>query len=508
VCSIYNVELINLKIITIILLSLLIISCADNAPKELQEKILVNIADQATISVNEFLRRAEYVPRPDYCKANTYLHKKIILNSLIAEKILALEARKDSILKDNIEFELFVKGHKEQAMRQYMHHIEATKKVVMEEKEIIDAYKYAGREYQINYFTLDDSSDAKKVQRELKKNPKLFNEIYSRTTEDKSTVPKRNVKWNSNEPIMMFNALFLDDLKKDQVLEPIKVNEKNFVFIKILSWTNDLAITEKQIQERQNVVTEKLAKIKASDIWDKRVEQIMLNKRMDFNKDVFYKLSDLLYEVYFPSVEEKRDDAIDKLWRKDEQAPKSIQNMSDEDLLNESFFSVDGKVWTVRDFHTELMSHPLVFRNKHMSSKDFPKEFRFAIADLVRDHSVTQKAYEAGYDNINIVKRNISMWEDTFLALNKKHKYLDSVKEKRSFAENYHKILKETLNPYINELQKKYYKKIKLDFDTFEKITLSSIDLYVKYDDLPYQDVVPLFPVITTDHLIEYVDKM
>lgn len=499
-----------MKIVTIILFSLLIISCADKTPKELQEKILVNIADKATISVNEFLRRAEYVPRPDYCKANTYLHKKIILNSLIAEKILALEAEKDTILKNNIEFERFIKGHKEQAMRQYMHHVESTDKVVLEKKEIINAYKYAGREYQISYFTLDDSSDAQKAQRELIKNPKLFNEIYSRATGDTSAVPKREVKWNSNDPKIMFQALFLDDLKKDQVLEPIKVNEKNFVFIKILSWTNDLAITEKQIQERQNNVAEKLTTIKASDIWDKRVEQIMRNKRMDFNKDVFYKLSDLLYEVYFPSVEEKRDDAIDKLWRKDEdeQAPKSIQNMSDEDLLNEPFFSVDGKVWSVRDFHKELMSHPLVFRSRHMSSKNFPREFRLAVADLVRDHCVTEKAYEAGYDNITIVKRNMSMWEDTFLALNKKHKYLDSVKEKRSFAENYHEILKETLNPFINELQKKYYKKIKLDFDTFEKISLSSIDLYVKYNDLPYQDVVPLFPVITTDHLIEYLDKM
>ena len=488
----------------------MIISCGDKTPKELQEKILVNIADQVTISVNEFLRRAEYVPRPDYCKANTYLHKKIILNSLIAEKILALEAEKDSTLKDNIEFERFIKGHKEQAMRQYMHHVEATEKVVLEEKEILDAYKYAGREYQIAYFTLDESSSAKKAQRELKKDPKVFNEVYSQVTGDTSAAPQRKVIWNSYEDKMIHHALFSNNLKKDQVLGPIKVNENNFVFIKILTWTNDLAITEKQIQERLDHVTEKLTQIEASDIWDKRVARIMRGKRMDVNEDVFYKLSDLLYEVYFPSAEKKRDDAINVLWNRDEdeQAPKSIQNMNDEDLLNEPFFSVGGKVWTVKDFHAELMSHPLVFRNTQMTSKEFPKEFRLAIADLIRDHYVTQKAYEAGYYNINIVKRNVNMWEDTFLALNKKHQYLDAVKEKRSFTENYHKILKETLNPYINELQKKYYKKIKLDFDAFEKITLTSIDLYVKYDGQPYQDVVPLFPVITDDHSIEYVNKM
>lgn len=327
-----------MKITTSILLSLLIISCGDKTPKELQEKILVNIADQATISVNEFLRRAEYVPRPDYCKANTYLHKKIILNSLIAEKILALEAKKDSTLKNNIEFEYFIKGHKEQAMRQYMHHVEATEKVVLEKKEILNAYKYAGREYQITYFTLDDSLSAKKAQHEFKKNPNVFNEVYFQVTGD-SSVPRRKVAWNSDVNKMTHDALFTKDLKKNDLLEPIKVDENNFVFIKIISWTNDLAITEKQIHQRRDNVTEKLTKMKASEIWDKRVDKIMHGKSMNFNKDIFFRLSDLLYEVYFPSVEVKRNDAIKKLWRKkDEQAPKLIENMNDEDLFNEPFY--------------------------------------------------------------------------------------------------------------------------------------------------------------------------
>ncbi|SVE20750.1 uncharacterized protein METZ01_LOCUS473604, partial [marine metagenome] len=36
------------------------------------------------ITVQDFIRRAEYAIRPLYCRQSNYIHKKIILNSLIA----------------------------------------------------------------------------------------------------------------------------------------------------------------------------------------------------------------------------------------------------------------------------------------------------------------------------------------------------------------------------------------------------------------------------------------
>ena len=55
--------------------------------------LLTTIGDRE-ITVNDFIKRCEYVPRPNYCKNNNYVHKKIALNSLIAEKLLAIEYEK------------------------------------------------------------------------------------------------------------------------------------------------------------------------------------------------------------------------------------------------------------------------------------------------------------------------------------------------------------------------------------------------------------------------------
>ena len=169
---------------------------------------------------------------------------------------------------------------------------------------------------------------------------------------------------------------------------------------------------------------------------------------------------------------------------------------------------IDGQTWTVDDFRRELMSHPLVFRERKMPSDEFSEQFRFAVADLVRDHYITQEAYRRGYDQINVVQRNEQMWRDVFLALYQKNKYLKGVGEKRNFVANYMAIINNRLNAYVDSLQQRYYKQIELDFEEFEKIALTSIDLFVKQKNQPYPHVVPRFPILTTDHLIDYVRRM
>ena len=49
-----------------------------------------------------------------------------------------------------------------------------------------------------------------------------------------------------------------------------------------------------------------------------------------------------------------------------------------------------------------IKTHPLVFRNKKATSKSFPKELKYAIADLFRDYHITQNAY-----NLNLHKNSL-----------------------------------------------------------------------------------------------------
>ena len=135
-------------------IGLIALSCFNRNDFPQNNNILAKVGDRI-ITVQDFIRRAEYTIRPDYCKQSNYIHKKIVLNSLIAEKLIALEMEKekDELLASQ-SFHNYLRGRKEQSMRQLFYHdkffnktggvmvIEATKFNYAIPKTKLKAYRY------------------------------------------------------------------------------------------------------------------------------------------------------------------------------------------------------------------------------------------------------------------------------------------------------------------------------------------------------------------------------
>ena len=118
-----------------VLLFYFILSCADHKVENAKVSpesgnVLTSIGNKV-ITVNDYIKRCEYVPRPNYCKNNNYIHKKIALNSLIAEKLLALEFEKKKLNFTNAQNSL-ITGRKEQSMRQMMLKVNGFDKVKLD----------------------------------------------------------------------------------------------------------------------------------------------------------------------------------------------------------------------------------------------------------------------------------------------------------------------------------------------------------------------------------------
>lgn len=490
-----------------LVLSLAFSSCGKSRRQQPDETILVNIDDRVTISTDEFIRRAEYTIRPPYCQGNSYLHKKIILNSLIAEKLLALEASNDHPLLQNEAFQLFVTGRKEQAMRQWMYYQEATRKVTVDSAEIKKYFRFAGREYNIAYFSLSDSAAVSRVRTRLATQKDSFEQIYRQTFAD-TVIPRRKVIWHHAENPSILAALFSREVAKGEVLSPIEIGKNDYVIIKILGWTDTKAITSAQILQRFQTIHDQLANEKASSIWQRRVAQIMAGKTVHFHEPVFWKLNQIFFEQYFRTSEDQKNLIQQRIWEVEPDLTPALHQLADQNLLQQPFFTVAGKTWTVDDFRKELLSHPLVFRQKHFPAAAFANQFRLAVVDLIRDRYVTQEAYRQGYDRVNIVQRNEQMWRDAYLALYQKHAFLKAINQDRNSDHDQLQIIGNHLNRYVDSLQQKYQQRIRLDFDAFERIQLSSIDLYVTQQSQPYRVVVPRFPTLTTNHSIGYLARL
>ena len=83
--------MIRIYFIFISLLFFINISCDKTPSINLDQDVIIATVENRVITVNDFLKRCEYSPRPAYCNGDNFIHKKIALNSLIAEKILAVE---------------------------------------------------------------------------------------------------------------------------------------------------------------------------------------------------------------------------------------------------------------------------------------------------------------------------------------------------------------------------------------------------------------------------------
>ena len=170
-------------------LFIFLLSCSDKSQSTFEPSlnILATIGDKS-ITVNDFLKRCEYVPRPNYCKNNNYIHKKIALNSLIAEKILSVEFEKKGFIYTAAQENLII-GQKEQAMRQMMLKIHGFDKVVLDPKQINVSSKIINRTYDVSFVLINDNQKeiAEKVLKNV--NERLLGKVVTKISLLKNYCP-------------------------------------------------------------------------------------------------------------------------------------------------------------------------------------------------------------------------------------------------------------------------------------------------------------------------------
>lgn len=461
--------------------------------------ILVKVADRE-ITLDDFIRRSEYTIRPPYCRGNTNIDKKIILNSLIAEKILSLESGVDNKFIQNEKFSNYITGLTEQKMRELLSYYEGDTKVKLDTNEINKIFTIAGRTYRIEYFNVPDLKLAKKFSAV----DSSFMQIY-KTSGITDSIYQREVSWSAPETKIIHEALFSEKLIKNQMIGPLNINDSTNLFIKINGWNDRVVLTERDISQRWNDVSEKLSSDKANEIYEKFVLNVMGNKTITFNADVFSKVAKLLAPFYLNIKEKTAEEFLSLAYDKNLETPDMYTlGNSYNAIKEEPLFSIEGRAWSIEDFKREMDKHPLVFR-KDDKSKNFTTRLKNAIVDLVRDKYLTDVAYKRGYNNNEVVVRYEQSWLDASVAFFQKQEYLKNfdVSNKKEIE-----VIEKYLNPYVEELLKKYSDKIEINVEEFNRIKLTRIDMFVTQEQVPYPVYVPAFPHLTNYNRLDYGKKM
>ena len=490
-----------------LLIILLALSACSKKQSIPDSAIMARVGDRV-ITKNEFIERAEYTIRPPYLKQDLFITKKEILNSLIAEKLLAMDGGDSTELAKSEKFNLFVQGRKEQAMRQLFFQKNMYEKVKPKKKEFDQVYNLAGRTYNIEFASVENKALSAYIEDQVfHKKRDLAEVVLARTGAD--SMPRRKVTFRMQEIDQVRSALYEQPVEKGQIIGPLHLEDQDLYF-KVLGWRDKVAVSPQDIQNRWHDVKQHVTFKHAGEIYDKYVLKLMKGKRVDFDRDTFIALINILGPVYFPDPEKKQADVKRNMFgqnREEEQIPDSLkqrlQAIEDRPLLK-----CDGKTWTVRDLGREMVLHPLQFRRKKYPKKKFGNQLKLAIVDMIRDKYITQEAYDQGLDQAPIIRTKEQMWRDAYLAGYKRDKILENAGVLENFEKDYMQILEKTMNPVIDSLQAKYSDVIEINTDALEEIKLTHIDMLALYNNQPYPVVVPSFPILTTDVWLDYGKKL
>lgn len=481
---------------------LMLISCRQ---EKAGPEILARVADRV-ITVNEFIERAEYSFRPDYCREDNYIHRKIILNSLIAEKLLALEAGTENELYRNTEFQQYIRGRQEQVMRQLYYLRQAREKAAAPETAVSQVFQNINREYRLEYYQLPQEQVNPQLLSAMQSDSSRFYQSFRDMTGIQDTIPTRTISFNQPGDADLRQALFHNQVLPGAILGPFP-GETGFVMIaRVKGWISDISLSETVQADLRAQAREEVLRVNADGVFNSKIADLMRGVTMELNPPVFRRLVQLKGEQYYQSARERKEAFRKKVWGDDQQEMVIDDPLAGlDEILDLPLMNVAGNEWTVAEFEQVLMRHPLVFRKSKMEPEEFAEQLRLAIVDLIQDLYITEDAYRQELDQDPLVRQKTALWQDNMLALYQRNQKLDELGLSHKMNEE---LIAAHLNPYIRQLQEKYNNQISINTEAFEKIKLTHTDMFVVDSNVPFPVKVPSFPQVTTLSLLDYGSEL
>jgi hypothetical protein len=487
---IHSVIYLNMNTLLIAFTAVLFLS-NDLKADQPQDTVLVKVGSKE-ITIREFIERSELTIRPHNFKS-----KNITLNNLILEKILALEAETNKDITENELLKENLKGIKEQLMRDKLLQEITSDAVNLDTAELKNAYKASRREYELEFYNLGSEQLANQVKAVIDSASELSTDLFKQLETSVGKKPVRKVKFKGNDDDLIHESLYSIPLDTGTIVGPLKLADGTYIVMKVLNWIDYPIMIGEDEAVRWNEVKQKLQDLKAKKIWLAYQRKLMEGKKIEFDENTFNALADAAYEFYLGKYGK---DSVTILMNEIPLPKKNIDPGS-------TFFSIDNKIWTVDEFKRQLTVHPLVFRVKYLNENNYKKEFRIAVADMIRDYYLTKEAYKDSLDKSVEIEKAVDMWKDSFIAAQEMSRVMNSALEQKTISKDDKPGMLNYKESYMMKLQRKYGSSIKINFKEFEKISLSNIDFLALRSGAPFPLAVPNFPVLSRSEKLDYAES-
>lgn len=489
------------RLVVLSFIAFLFLSCSkDKLPKD----ALFKVGDKY-VTTKEFQYRAEFTPHPNFPRYGRNM-EKLFLNNLIMEKLFVAEFGKSSELGSSENFKTYIQGRKEQAMREQLFYKKAFNVVKLDSNDIKKTYARSQREYDLEFFTINNDSIAKKLKAKIQASPDSSRQIFN-SIMDGDKRPIWSAKWKDPDHINIHEALYSGPLKADSVIGPIQLDYGQWIIMKVVNWRDVLIFGGEEQKLRYNEVVEKMTMNRATRNWDAYLRDVMKGKEIEFDRGMFIKMADLTYNLNRTDDQREKANIMRRFWQEEDSTLTAADLPLDKTFLQQPFFTLDGATWTVGDFRKALASHPLVYRKQNMNRGEFYLEFKRAVADLVRDTYLNKDAYKMGLDKDTQVERTTELWSDAMIASYERNRVLRELgKAFPDTTDPYRQTnLAKSFDGYLADLENKYHSKIRVNTELFDQIEFSKVQLFVMQQNSPYPIAMPSWPMFNTNNSVNYL---
>ena len=491
--------MIRIYFIFISLLFFINISCDKTPTINLDQEVIIAKIENKVITVNDFLKRCEYSPRPAYCNGDNYIHKKIALNSLIAEKMLAVEFdRNKQAINENQRN--FIEGRKEQLMRHLMLKKYGYEDIQLDSIALLKQYQLRNRTYEVEYVIKNEN-----VLKELNAKENIVTAKENAPVPSVNNISSKNLSYNDQMVDNIRELLFSSGPELNQVYGPYIATDSTVFYMKVSGWITGVNISDQQKKDTWESVKNEMTEAQALKKYSSYISNLMRDKKIKYDERNFEIFAKLVSNVYKIEKFKKEKMIQSSIWESNNAVQIETLNLA-KNMKEKIILHHDGKNWTINDIMSLIKKHPLIFRKKNINPNNFTNELKFSLADLFRDMHITKQGYDLGLDqNIN-VKSETNKWQDYIKSELIKTEYAKSFQKNSNSNDrnNHYKLITNK----IDSLQKAYSNKIKINTDKFEEIELLSIDLFGMYSNQAYNNLEPPFPILTNDHLLDYGSKI
>jgi len=443
-----------------------IFSCAEKK----SVPIVAYIGDKA-ITLNEFRDIYQFNPALAAVK-NDVSAKKILLNSLIAEKLLALAAIDDGLDKEPTVRHYMLQFRREALIEKFWQDSILSKADVSEE-ELLQAYIQSKQKRVVHYLMYENESEAQTDYNRLKQGVD-FIELAKLKGYSEQTLPVDTILLKTPLPNIQ-SAVFKMNL--NEVHPPLKEGGYYFI-LKLTNIISDVFRSKDDFERFKPHLAKIIKKRKSASLFRRYINTHFKEAPYTVHTKVFKKIARLLDAQIFPENKAERGGNHFSFDLREETP---LGKISGQPVVTFR----DGEVWNVKTLLQRMKVAPYPIELKS------PARFRLSILaaakHILDDEIIAKEAEKAGLGKTQYVKVQQQMWSDFLLFEMKKDRLIKG----RPTAEERKAVIDSVLQMMMNKTD------IKINHTLLDTLSALRTDMFVFKTHFPQRTIAPALEIIS-----------